>query len=559
MLLTVSRVNPRGIVTIGGAVGVLRLGVPSLTVELTISELEAVKGKLTELRAANLITFSTSSTADQLDNTVEGATLSMVDAISKPRASATLTQVFVSQTGNDSTGDGTLSFPYATISRALQNYPAALTTEVGGISFRVTVIPPYTGSGFNFELVEPVVSSATSINYIGIDAYDDPLTSVNNVNDPRFTNLQGPLTSSVAAVFNAGYAVYDVPVGTVAQNRIGSIVRVFRAGEEVGRGILADIDSDTTDKLYIVASSLSVGAISWTPTAGDLLYLCNCAVVLNTESRIASGHRAQVTIGNIRSIATGTSLSVSTGRVVLASVQIVNPSSGNALHVSGPAQVYTSCSSTSFPWSSVSERLLTQNGSVFVSSAVNGILTASALAVSGGYINLAGSVVDNAMQASLGGVVVLNHWQRGSVYVNAGSHCLTPTGTEGRAVLGGMRSVPWNAPMIFVEGGSIGGNSIYFDYSSIHVVPAGYAAGRSCLHMKRAIASCGFQFNVVSGSGTLTTAVVRAVSFTEIPVLAGTIVGPLNQDIRAGATFAAFASIPLVDAATLTRIAPYNA
>lgn len=60
MLLTISRLNPNAVITIGGAVGVLRMGVSRIAVDLTTNELEAVRGRLVELQTAGLISFSTS-------------------------------------------------------------------------------------------------------------------------------------------------------------------------------------------------------------------------------------------------------------------------------------------------------------------------------------------------------------------------------------------------------------------------------------------------------------------------------------------------------------------
>lgn len=60
MLLTISRISPNAVITVGGAVGVLRMGVSRIAVEITTNELEAVRGRLVELQSAGLISFSTS-------------------------------------------------------------------------------------------------------------------------------------------------------------------------------------------------------------------------------------------------------------------------------------------------------------------------------------------------------------------------------------------------------------------------------------------------------------------------------------------------------------------
>lgn len=78
MLLTISRINPNGVITIGGAVGILRPRVPFRVIELTVEELEEVRARLLDLQASNLISFSTEASSGTTDDAAEGATVGYV-------------------------------------------------------------------------------------------------------------------------------------------------------------------------------------------------------------------------------------------------------------------------------------------------------------------------------------------------------------------------------------------------------------------------------------------------------------------------------------------------
>jgi hypothetical protein len=97
--------------------------------------------------------------------------------------------------------------------------------------------------------------------------------------------------------------------------------------------------------------------------------------------------------------------------------------------------------------------------------------------------------------------------------------------------------------------GTTGATTIPF-----YIRSAGFAAAQPIVRAKRARVGKPLQVNGYLGAVARVTPVVDVVSFSEVPVIAGTVTGPAGQDVRAGTTVAAYAGIPIVDAATLSRV-----
>lgn len=199
-----------------------------------------------------------------------------LDDVVEQGTSAAVVEALVATGGSDTLGDGTLANPYATIERALRDAPREL---VSGGAFRVRVVAPYTGPGFqwnmNFASVVPASGAASAPAVI--EAYYDS-TNPNYGSatlDPRWTILKGPLTAT-GATTEHGRPLYTFGVGTfpVADEDVGRTVRVFSSGGvEKFRGVVAFQRGAGTEQL-VVHTRTGFSA----PAIGDVVYIVKPAV-----------------------------------------------------------------------------------------------------------------------------------------------------------------------------------------------------------------------------------------------------------------------------------------
>lgn len=465
--------------------------------------------------------------------------------------------VFVAQAGSDTTGDGTESRPYATVTRALRDRkPLA----APGIAFRVQVVAPYTGPGFSFESLLPTVevTSASTTSrppVICVESHFD--AELAGVSDPRFVVEVGPITASAASVVNTMFIAYTVPTGSFTDAHIGKVVRVFRAGAEVGRGTLAHIITGGSDVVYLSQVRSSGPSAAWAPAASDLLYACEHTVVFNSPVRISAGERTWFLLAGCKVEVLGSAfgaeygITLLSGISILANVRVLNTSANRdeGLYIHQGAQATISyVPSTVASWMDATERtfVFMAGGYVDGGAAVTdyGTVIRGRCALSGWVFNQKTAVLGRG-SISTGGM-----WFRGQLLIGAGGQ-LDP---ESPCVFGGNRASPYAQVPLYLEGCIIGNEHGYV--INFMVDTLGYASGLSMCIVKKATFTSQLSFSGIAGSATITAPVIRADDFANVVTAAGNITNStLGQDVQAGTTYAAFAGLPITDATTLTRIA----
>jgi hypothetical protein len=458
--------------------------------------------------------------------------------------------VFVSQAGSDATGDGTLANPYATISRALQDLPDLMIGRQ--TTFLVSVIPPYSGPGFSLRIGTTLTAFSSGEEYvepgnIAITAYYDPAEA--GVNDPRFSAVLGPVAASAGTTF-AGAAQYTVATGSIPIANVHKVVRIFRAGVEIGRGILAHVEVGASDTVYINRTSNAV-----VPAAGDVLYVVDLAVSLITPVTISGGGGlfsdcaftvALTGLDLAENFNWEYPLTVTDGSVQLAMCTVGSINAGGALVDQG-GMLLTAQSSFYTPWVAAAEGDLICDAG----NAVRGLLS-----IINGLAQPYGYVIESTVlvQGASGQIALARTWHRnGCIYAFLGAIVTMGSGTPAQSVvlLGGI-SAALAEPAIdlnVADMGTTGATTMPF-----YVRSAGYANGQPIVRAKRARVGRPLKVDGYLGAVARTSPVVDVVSFAEVPVITGTVTGPAGQDVRAGATVAAYAGIPIVEAATLTRV-----
>jgi hypothetical protein len=451
---------------------------------------------------------------------------------------------FVSQTGSDATGDGTFANPYATVARALRDAPAAIAAPQ--IAFRVNIIPPYSGPGFIFD--HPFATAAetsdavtTDFSAITVESYFDAANT--GVGDPRFVQLLGPVVSSAGATFN-GHVSYTVPTGSVPNANVGRIVRVFRAGAEVGRGVLAQVDVAANDTLYIARAS----STSWVPAAGDEIYICRHAVVLTSSVKLGTMEaQSRFYLLGVEVISSSFVSSLDLrGRAFVAMCRFEQGANTASVTVAPYGDLAGLRASTDLPWMTGVEPLLLSTAGGFLTKP--GTLTNLFIQ---GSCELRGHVIDTESAAetvTAQAVFSMSQmWMLGRARATRSSLITGLT----NVVFGGRPSAPVALPALDLLGSDCATNGTNW---VVIYNPNGFAAGQNVVRAQRARVSNSIQVNGFYGAAALASPVHNALTFAEIRVLAGNITGPAGQDVQAGATLAAFGGIPIVDAATLTRI-----
>jgi hypothetical protein len=461
--------------------------------------------------------------------------------------------VFVASSGDDTTGDGTQGRPYATVARALRDRKAFAAPSV---AFRVQVVAPYTGPGFIYEdLVQSAESTQTTPDRpptISVESFYDAAQA--GTADPRFITEVGPITASAASILNTAWVSYTVPTGSFTSSHIGKIIRVFRGGVEVGRGTLAHIVTGATDVVYIAQSRTSGPVASWAPASGDALYACDHSIVFTSPIRINVGRRVNVLLAGFKISYTGgattllSPLSIYGGWVHAVNLRILSTDTYFAFDLLEGAYAFSQyIPSTIAQWMDPTERTFLFMAGGFISHAGGATTPSSNIS---GACHLRGYVFDKrTLVHGRGTVVSAGMWFRGQLSLANGGR-LDPSAP---VVFGGNRATPIAQPPLWTDGGLVGNNTA--TAVAVMVDTAGYAAGQSMCTVRRSTFTSRLTFNGIDGAAVITQPVVNAEMFSSAMVAAGNITGPLNNDVRAGTTSAAFAGLPIVDAATLTRIA----
>jgi hypothetical protein len=462
---------------------------------------------------------------------------------------ATVTDAYVAQAGNDATGDGTLANPYATVARALRDRKPS--SDLSG-RFRVRVVPPYSGPGFTYEEVLPVIAPTELADgwytpTISVEAdYDGALIGLA---DPRFVTEVGPVTSTAAAAFQTMHARYTVPTASIGAAYIGRLVRIFRAGVEVGRGTLANIITGASDDIYITQTRTA--GLLWTPTAGDVLYVCDYAVELNSTTRVSCNNRHKFLFSNIKIRVAGYdtgegALLVHSGQVQFAGGRLATSDGYNTLAVFRHGRVFTTYdTSDTFP---LGDPTFTMSSGISV-AAESGTFAYVALDLRGGRATLPGTVLMHSAYITEGATFSFNgFWSRSTLFA---SHSLIDTRLSGVPVFCGSRTTPPGFTPIQLEATDLGNLS----YTSRIVVvdTAGYG-NVSMLTAYRCRFGSALRFDGFGGAVTIAQPVFRAYAFSNVRATAGNITGPAGQDVQAGITYAAFAGLPITDLGSLSQI-----
>jgi hypothetical protein len=552
MKLTITNTS-KSTVSIGGRIGAVP-GATVVTVEVTAAELEALRATLTSLAAASAISWSTAPSVGADDDDAEIATVGYVN--SRAGFSAESVSVYVAQNGSDTEGAGTLDSPYATVARALRDRNGF---AASGLAFRVQVVAPYTGPGFSYENTAPAIEATDNLTTVqpvsvAVEAYYNAASA--GVNDPRFVIEVGPITASAASVVNTAFVAYTVPTGSFTASHIGKVMRVFRSGTEVGRATIAHIVTGGSDIVYLAQSRITGPVAAWAPAAGDALYACEHAVVFNSPVRIGTGYRSQFVLACCKVEVLGSAygeeyaLSIMGGTAVLANVRAVNTSVNRdeGLFINrGAIAVLQYAPSTVVPWMDATERTFTFMSGGFVTA---GSPATDYATVVRGQCLLRGWVFDKKTGVLEGSFTTAGAWFRGQLTIGVGSR-LAP---ESPVVFGGNRVTPYTQSPMWFEGADIGnehGHAIVFMIDT-----AGYAAALPMCNVKKTRFTSRLTLNGLSGATTITAPVFKVDDFSCVVTSAGNITNSTaGQDVQAGANFAAFAGLPLVDAATLTRIA----
>lgn len=207
----------------------------------------------------------------------------------------TLTQavtVYVSTSGNDSTGDGTSGKPYKTINKALSTIPknlggfSATLNIAAGTYEEVVLVSEFHGGDIIFggtagavvtvkRLI--VVRSQLGINniaftvwageFIGIDLSRDALLVANTAVLIRSATNGLHAQTGGTAIFNAGIEINNC---TSAAVRIGSMAKVY-ATALAGGGSALGISADTGAVFSYASGTINATTATRTATGGRIL------------------------------------------------------------------------------------------------------------------------------------------------------------------------------------------------------------------------------------------------------------------------------------------------
>ncbi len=206
--------------------------------------------------------------------------------------------VFVSETGSDATGDGTIGNPYATISYALINDTRILAGTCRTIhvmnSSTVAVVDEAAGGGLTLSVADFLLwgSGANHPKYPNI--INMPYSGHPTVNDTLTLNAANPMVTGLGFDVTAGGDVGCIEVTNGAGVKIfDNMFKLTHGGGAEGAGIYADIATvgSATDPIFIANNTFDIvssgnGAGIFFDTSCDTVF---ATIVKNTINVDANG------------------------------------------------------------------------------------------------------------------------------------------------------------------------------------------------------------------------------------------------------------------------------
>lgn len=260
--------------------------------DLSTDQLEGMSALLVNLRNAGVISFEIASTESTDDDDIEMVRRDEIFG-------QTPLGKFVSQEGSDEDGDGSRDLPYATVERALADYPIRIESVMEGSTYPlyvVWVVAPYEvdaisilipartgGTPPNLDLSP--MGLDTPLGYIDFVIVASWSEHVDAADDPRWDVEETVEISGNGTLYDRH--LYDLTGGFSASDNAhtGKTVRAFKTdGSESFRGI---VQSNTTgpDKLVV-----EVGGTTSPADIGDTLQICRPTVRCDTMTVRGGGH-----------------------------------------------------------------------------------------------------------------------------------------------------------------------------------------------------------------------------------------------------------------------------
>jgi hypothetical protein len=162
MQLTISKTNRGVALPVGGVVGTIQAASSGLVLDVTMMELESVRARLVALTSAGLITWSTTTNSNLVDDDAEGATVALVDSTGAAESVARL----AGDVALDTRLDAVEFIPVvteATGARLLSdadNGKTILCTNVAGCT---VTVPNTLTQGFSVSLVQVAAGAITLV------------------------------------------------------------------------------------------------------------------------------------------------------------------------------------------------------------------------------------------------------------------------------------------------------------------------------------------------------------------------------------------------------------
>ncbi len=200
---------------------------------------------------------------------------------------------YVSSSGNDTTGDGSITAPYLTIGRALKDCPDHfLTTNVTTTLcyFKVRVIAPYDHTAAISALL--ALRASNALPTILIEAWGADPALFGTRTDPRFSDDAGPFASTAGAQYAVTRPSYTLPGASIASDdqHVGKFARIYASDgvTELARGPIVKTVA-STQQIIIQCPT------TFTAVAGHVIYVSVPSVKLNN-----AGNRICVINGGLQ-------------------------------------------------------------------------------------------------------------------------------------------------------------------------------------------------------------------------------------------------------------------
>lgn len=449
--------------------------------------------------------------------------------------------VYVSESGSDESGDGTINNPYRNVSRALSDCPDNF---IGTIAFVVRIIAPYTGPGFTYECGVKSVGE-TGFGVIAIESWAPE--NVNEISDPRFIEEQVVVALSGEQTNQFSPVIYRVPQGSVSDSQSGKIVRIFRNGVEVGRGILGGVlIGDNDDTIYVVHRH-PTSNVPWSQQAGDEIRICDLSVNLTSQIRISASTGVLVHLTGIRAISSGQTLFLLGGQIRTQMCRFIATTANGAAMMLSPLSIIQSVySSASLFWMDPTDAILTNFCGQYIGN-THSSETKIGLWVNTGFAAPIGSVIEGQVLIGLDGFYAMNtNFIRGHVFSTDGTISIAFG-----VVFWGRPDQPINRPCMDLlltkisQGSRSNGVHIWY-YDSGWNPNFPIALMESCNVVNT------LRFRSVNGSVTLNGPVYELTN-GNYKIAGAEVVGG-THDITLGSVNINFSDIPEVDVPTLTRV-----